>query len=85
MKYNQKLTHEVLWNIVWIFKSIVCIFLYLLLYILKFLSKVVSVCRYFSTNRAVKYYLENKKHCNKLCFYSDFLKWGQFDPMLLLT
>jgi hypothetical protein len=32
----------------------------------------------------VKYYLE-KKHCKKLCFYSGFVQWGQYDPMVLLT
>jgi hypothetical protein len=33
----------------------------------------------------VKYYLEEKKHCNELCFYSGFLQWGHIDPMVLLT
>ena len=47
-------THEVLWNILWILKSIFCIFPYLLLYIRKFLSKVVYICRYVSTNLCCK-------------------------------
>ena len=62
------------------FVIISCIFLYLLLYIRKFLSKVVSVCRYLSTNWCCKILFGEKKNCNKLWFYSDFLKMGSLWP-----
>jgi hypothetical protein len=41
-----------------------------------------SICEY---KPCCKILFREKKNCTKLCFYSVFFKWCQYDPMVLLT
>jgi hypothetical protein len=49
-------------------------------------SKQSCVClSIFEYKPCCKILFGGKKYCNKPCFYSVFLKWGQHDPVALLT
>ena len=67
-------------GILYAFCNTFSVYLYLLLYIRKFLRQSLPICRYLSTNLCCEILFRGKEHFNKLCLYSVFFTVGSYWP-----